>query len=161
MLQAGTSRVQVPMRWIFLNLLNSSGLTMALGSTQPLTEMSTRNLKKKIIRRNLGLKCGRRIGLTTLPSSISLLSKLYGRINTIKCGSFNLSQSYGSPWPVTWICVYVRFYYCIRCEYAFCEECNKFHEITFIIQKRITVDLCYHHAECLYSLCPPYQLSNG
>jgi hypothetical protein len=28
----------------FLNLPNSSGRTIALGSTQPLTEMSTRNL---------------------------------------------------------------------------------------------------------------------
>jgi hypothetical protein len=35
------------MRWIFSNLPNPSGRTMALGSTQPLSEMSTRNLKKK------------------------------------------------------------------------------------------------------------------
>jgi hypothetical protein len=45
---------------------------MALGSTQPLTEMSTRNLEKK---RNLGVKCGGRVGLTTLPPSVSRLSK--------------------------------------------------------------------------------------
>jgi hypothetical protein len=48
MLQAGRSRDRVPMRWIFSNLPNPSGRTMALGSTQPQTEMSTRNLKKKI-----------------------------------------------------------------------------------------------------------------
>jgi hypothetical protein len=47
MLQAGRSRDRVPMRWIFPNLPNPSGLTMALGSTQPLTEMSTRNLIKE------------------------------------------------------------------------------------------------------------------
>jgi hypothetical protein len=47
MLQAGRSRDRVPMKWIFSNLPNPSGRTMALGSTQPLTEMSTRNLKKK------------------------------------------------------------------------------------------------------------------
>jgi hypothetical protein len=41
------SRHRVPMRWIFSNLPNPSGRTMALGLTQPLTEMSTRNLKKK------------------------------------------------------------------------------------------------------------------
>jgi hypothetical protein len=35
------------MRWIFSNLPNLSGGIMALGSTQPPTEMSTRNLKKK------------------------------------------------------------------------------------------------------------------
>jgi hypothetical protein len=44
MLQAGRSRVRVQMRWIFLlNLPNSSSRTMALGLTQPLTELSTRN----------------------------------------------------------------------------------------------------------------------
>jgi hypothetical protein len=47
MLQVGRSRDRVPMRWIFSNLPNPSCRTMALGSTQPLTEMSTRNLKKK------------------------------------------------------------------------------------------------------------------
>jgi hypothetical protein len=41
MQQAGRSRVRVPMRWIFFSLPNPSSLTMALGSTQPLTEMST------------------------------------------------------------------------------------------------------------------------
>jgi hypothetical protein len=44
MLQAGRSRDRVPLRWIFFNLPNPSSGTMALGSTQPLTEMSTRNL---------------------------------------------------------------------------------------------------------------------
>jgi hypothetical protein len=51
----------------YLNLPNPSGRTIALGSTQPLTEMSTRNLKKK------------------LPPSVSRLSK--------KCGSLDLAQS--------------------------------------------------------------------
>jgi hypothetical protein len=44
MLQAGRTRDCVPMRWIFFNLPNPSSRTMALGSTQALTEMSTRNL---------------------------------------------------------------------------------------------------------------------
>jgi hypothetical protein len=35
------------MSWIFSNLPNPSGRTMALAPTQPLTEISTRNLKKK------------------------------------------------------------------------------------------------------------------
>jgi hypothetical protein len=47
MLQTGRSRVRVLIRWIFSNLPDPSGRTMALGSTQPLTEMSTRNLKKE------------------------------------------------------------------------------------------------------------------
>jgi hypothetical protein len=43
MLQAGRSPVRVPDEVGFFNLPNSSSRTMALGSTQPLTEMSTRN----------------------------------------------------------------------------------------------------------------------
>jgi hypothetical protein len=45
MLQAARSRVRVPMSSLnFLNLPNPSSHTMSLGSTRPLTEMSTRNL---------------------------------------------------------------------------------------------------------------------
>jgi hypothetical protein len=44
MLQAGRLRVRVPLKFIFFNLHNPSSLTMALGSAQPLREMSTRNL---------------------------------------------------------------------------------------------------------------------
>jgi hypothetical protein len=46
MLLAGTSRVRFPMRsldFFFFDLPNPSSCTMALGSIQPLTEMSTRN----------------------------------------------------------------------------------------------------------------------
>jgi hypothetical protein len=71
MLQTGRSRDRVPTRWIFSNLPNPSGRTMALRSTQPLTEMSTRNFKKE----TWGVKGGRRIGLTTLPPSVSRLFK--------------------------------------------------------------------------------------
>jgi hypothetical protein len=46
-LQAGRSWDCIPMRWIFSNISNPSGLTIALGSTKPLTEMSTRNLEEK------------------------------------------------------------------------------------------------------------------
>jgi hypothetical protein len=42
MIQAGRSRVRVPMRSLDFSVPSSR--TMALGSTQPLTRMSTRNL---------------------------------------------------------------------------------------------------------------------
>jgi hypothetical protein len=50
-------------QWIFFYWHNPSGRTVALGSTQPLTEMSTRNISWG------GCKGGRCVGLTTLPPS--------------------------------------------------------------------------------------------
>jgi hypothetical protein len=44
MLQAGRSRVRSPDEVDFFHLPNPSSHTVALGSTQPLTEMGTRNL---------------------------------------------------------------------------------------------------------------------
>jgi hypothetical protein len=43
MLQAGRLPVRIPDEVDFFNLPNPSSRTMALGSTQPLSEMSTRN----------------------------------------------------------------------------------------------------------------------
>jgi phosphoribosylformylglycinamidine (FGAM) synthase-like enzyme len=47
---------------------NPSGRTMALGSTQSLTEMSTRNI-------SWGAKGGRCLGLTPLPHSCTVCQK--------------------------------------------------------------------------------------
>jgi hypothetical protein len=70
MLQVGMSPVRVPDEVDIFNLPNPSSPTMALGSTQPLTEMSARNLP--------GGKSGRGVGLTTLPQSVSRMSQNVG-----------------------------------------------------------------------------------
>jgi hypothetical protein len=84
MLQAGRERDRIPMRWIFFfNWPNLSSRTMALGSTQPLTEMSTRNLSGRPARKadNLTAICEPTV--------------------QTKYGSLDVSQPYRPSRPVT------------------------------------------------------------
>jgi hypothetical protein len=70
MLQAGRWPVQVQDEVDFPNAPDPSSRTMAPGSTQPLREIVPGIF--------LGLKSGRRVGLTTLPPSVSLMCENVG-----------------------------------------------------------------------------------
>jgi hypothetical protein len=86
--QAGRSRVRFQMKSLNFSIdLILPGATMALGSTRPPTEMSTRNLP--------GGKGRPARKIETSPPFVSRLSN--------KCGSLDLSQRYGPPQSATGI----------------------------------------------------------
>jgi hypothetical protein len=102
MLQAGRTRVQFPMRSLdfFFNWPNPSSRTMVLGSTQPLTEMSTRDLpggKGKPAHKadNLTAICEPIAYRKCGSLDISQLTRLF------ICGSFNNAISNSSR-PLIW-----------------------------------------------------------
>jgi hypothetical protein len=96
MLQDRRLRVRVPIRSLnFFNLPNPSSRNMALGLTQPLTEMSTRKYF-------WGVESGRRISLTASPPTVSRLSR--------QCGIFNILKPYRPPRPVTGVAL-LSFYF--------------------------------------------------
>jgi hypothetical protein len=88
MLQVGRSWIRFPMRSLeFFNLSNPCSRTMALGSTQPLTEMSARNLSG-----SKGRPARKTDNLTDICELI-----------VYKSGSLDVSHTYGPPRPLTGI----------------------------------------------------------
>ena len=77
---------------------NPSGRTIALGSTQPLTEMSTRNISWG--------KGGRFTGLTTLPHSCAIVLKSRSLILLEPSGPFQTCN--GIALPLTSLLISVR-----------------------------------------------------
>jgi hypothetical protein len=105
MLQAGRSRVWVPMRWNFSSFQPHYGPGVDSASNRNEYQESS-----------WGVKRGQCVRLTNSPSSVSQLSR--------KCGTLNVSQPYGLSWPVTGIALLFFFTYCCTGRWSLKARCT-------------------------------------